>query len=122
MNILKKLVESDKQANHFGFKWSHYSELFEQIASECLEIQKELEDPNPTRLQEEIGDLIHATISLCLFCGFDPEQTLQASLQKFTQRFEQVKRLALEAGYTSLNDQPMSVLTHFWKQAKELKE
>ena len=120
MDVLEKVVHIDKEATDFGFKWSHYSELIHQIKSECEEIQADIEaNQPPEKIQEELGDLIHATLSFCLFMGFDPKATLDLSLTKFSKRFEMVKTLAKETGLKTLENQPMDVLMTFWEKAKE---
>lgn len=121
MNIFKEMAAIEKQAAEFGFKWFNHSQILEQIISECKEIAA-VADHTETRnnLQDEIGDLLHATLCLCLFCGFDPLQTLEKSLQKFQKRFTTVVNLAKEAGYTSLENQPFELLMQFWDEAKKL--
>ncbi len=70
-------------------------------------------------LQEEMGDLIHAVFSLCLFMKFDAEETCLKSIEKFERRFAELKQLAHAAGFETLKGQPVEVLMHFWTQAKE---
>ena len=120
MDVLDKIVQIDKEATEFGFKWSHHSELIHQIKSECEEIQDDIHmNQSQEKIQEEMGDLIHATLSFCLFMGFDPKATLALSLAKFSKRFEMVKTLANDTGLITLENQPMDVLMSIWEKAKE---
>ena len=73
-------------------------------------------------LQEEIGDLMHAVFSLCVFCQFDAEKTLEQSVNKFKHRLEAVKTLALEQGITNLSGYTFDELMNFWNQAKKRTE
>lgn len=120
MNIFKKITAIEKQADDFGFMWSDTAQIFEQIQSECEEIKDNLAQLGDRHhLQEEIGDLIHAVFSLCLFMKFDLEETCLKSIEKFERRFAELKRLADAAGFETLKGQPVDVLMHFWMQAKE---
>ena len=120
MNIFKKLTAIEKQADDFGFMWSNTAQIFEQIQSECEEIKNDLAQLGDRHhLQEEMGDLIHAVFSLCLFMKFDAEETCLKSIEKFERRFAELKRLAHAAGFETLKGQPADVLMHFWMQAKE---
>lgn len=122
MKILEKLTHLEKEAENFGFKWENPHQIMLQIQSECVEINEHLdatESENKVRLQEEIGDLLHAVFSLCVFCKFDPEETLTKSLDKFERRFNAVKILAQEEGLETLNDMSFDKLMWFWNKAKE---
>lgn len=54
-------------AKEFGFYWENFSQLIEQIQSECVEIQEAWDKKDIDHLQEEVGDLIQAAISLSIF-------------------------------------------------------
>ncbi len=119
MSSLQKFADLEKQANDFGFSWSNPTQILDQIKSECLEVEEALQKGDLDTLQDEIGDLIHATLSLCLFCELDPEETLEKSTLKFQKRLMETIRLAQQAGYETLNGQPISLLLDFWNQAKK---
>ena len=102
MKLLEKITSLEDEAENFGFKWENPTQIMEQIQSECLEISAHLKnflsDTNNIQLQEEIGDLLHAVFSLCIFCQFDPEATLGKAVDKFERRFKAVKKIAEEQG------------------------
>ena len=93
----------------------------QQIHSECREIDELLptKESNPERLQEEIGDLLHAAISLCVYCGYDTNITLEQALNKFEKRFHQTKYFAAKDGYSNLHGKNMEEMMKYWKMAKE---
>ncbi len=122
MNLLKKLMELEKEASAFGFRWENTEQIMRQINSEYLEVNEHLLskfEMNRLELQEEIGDLLHAVFSLCLFCHLDPEITLQKSLDKFEKRLKMVKLIAEEKGLVNVYNQPYDVRMAIWSQAKE---
>ena len=71
-----------------------------------------------TNLQEEIGDLIQAAISLAVFCKLDPRETLSKGIDKFQRRYDVVVQLARSEGHENLHKQPFEILMDYWKRAK----
>lgn len=120
MHVLKKLTILETEADNFGFKWEKSDQIIEQIQSEISEVAIHLKDGNQNKLQEEIGDLLHAVFSLCVFCQFDPEDTLIKSVNKFERRFRATQQLAAEKGFSTLNGQSFDKLMALWNQAKKL--
>ncbi|MCW5588960.1 MAG: nucleoside triphosphate hydrolase [Legionellales bacterium] len=119
MNVFEEFKLLEKEADAFGFSWSDPWQILSQIESECQEIKAELNAAdNQAKLQNEISDLIHAALSLCVFCHYDPQATLEISLKKFQRRLREVKRLVQQAGLTDLKDQPFNTLMKFWDEAK----
>ncbi|MBV8801424.1 MAG: nucleoside triphosphate hydrolase [Gammaproteobacteria bacterium] len=116
--MFKKLISLENKANDFGFKWETSQQIIEQIKSEIAEICIHLQDGDKKKLQEEMGDLLHATFSLCVFNHLDPEQTLQQSIEKFERRFTEVERLTKASGLENLNGQSFSHIMKLWSQAK----
>lgn len=124
MDIFANLIQQDDKAATFGFKWEHAQQILAQIQSECQEIRDHLEPKSSpsshNQLQEEIGDLIHASFSLCLFLKLNPQETLQKSIDKFERRFKMVEKLANQQGLKNLVGQSFEDLMLFWDNAKKL--
>ena len=125
MNQLKRVSQLEQSADDFGFSWENTTQIMAQIQSECLEVVEHLEsenvDLNRNLLQEEMGDLLHAVFSLCVFCQFDPEETLEKTLNKFERRLNNVKLLSQGVGLETLKGQSFEVLMDFWQKAKALR-
>lgn len=119
MQLLEKLSLLEKQAHEFGFKWETAEQIMAQIRSETAEIEVHLQDQNQKKLQEEIGDLMHAVFSLCIFCQFNPEKTLSESVNKFERRFRATQEFAKQEGLTTLNGQSFKKLMELWDKAKQ---
>ncbi len=119
-NALNDLVDLEKDARNFGFNWPHKDMIIEQAISECNEIKEAILKNEPShRIQEEIGDLLHTAISLCIFAGYDTKQTLAKVTQKFNARMHTVKALTKKHGLETLNGQPIEFLIELWKKAKK---
>ncbi|WP_419420625.1 MazG nucleotide pyrophosphohydrolase domain-containing protein [Legionella sp. D16C41] len=124
MNLLEKIVRLEKEAAQFGFRWETAKQIMEQIKSEYHEVDEHLpklaEQPLNKALQEEIGDLLHVVFSLCIFCQFDPKETLNLTLLKFERRLKVVKQLAVNRGEANLENYSFTQLMEIWEQAKKL--
>ncbi len=122
MGLLDKVVALENEAHEFGFRWETADQIMAQIESECVEIREHLNQTkgqmNQLALQEEIGDLLHATFSLCVFCSVSPEDTLDRALKKFELRLNTVKVVAKERGFVNLNGFSFDSLMAIWQQAK----
>jgi uncharacterized protein YabN with tetrapyrrole methylase and pyrophosphatase domain len=121
MNLLDKVTALEVEAADFGFRWERPEQILKQIKSECQEIEEHLHQSSATdALQEEIGDLLHAVFSLCVFCKFDPELTLAQTLAKFERRLGAVKLIAKQEGLADLEGQSFAALMRIWDKAKLL--
>ena len=123
MNLLEKAKILEIEASEFGFEWENAYQIIAQIKSECVEVCEHLgatKDKNSeTRLQEEIGDLLHAVLSLCVFCKYNPSETLEKSLDKFEKRLAAVKQIAESQGFTNLSGHSFEALMTIWDKAKK---
>jgi uncharacterized protein YabN with tetrapyrrole methylase and pyrophosphatase domain len=117
--LFKWVTKQELDAEKFGFYWEHIDQLIEQIQSECREVQEAFANKDKPHLQEEIGDLIQAAISLAVFCKLDPRETLLKSIEKFQRRYDIVVELARSEGYESLHNQSFETLMGFWNRAKD---
>jgi uncharacterized protein YabN with tetrapyrrole methylase and pyrophosphatase domain len=122
MNIFDKIVLTENDAASFGFKWETAQQIKEQIVSEIAEVDAHLEDKDQVKLQEEIGDLLHAVFSLTVYCGLNPEATLSRSVEKFERRLHAVKQLATQDGLSTLNGKSFRELMEYWARAKKIND
>ena len=117
-DVLQGFLKLEKEANDFGFSWPDVDMVFEQVRSEVTEVEEALAHNDRVHLAEEMGDLIHAALSLCYTLGLDPEQIMEQSTKKFQRRFDALKAAAQAAGYETLKGEPKAVLMRFWQEAK----
>ncbi len=117
---LDKLVHLEKDARDFGFDWPDQFMILDQAISECEEIRDAITHrESDDRVQEEIGDLLHTAISLCLFSGFDVEETLFKVTDKFGNRMATVKKLAQDQGLQNLKGQSTDMMLGLWAESKK---
>lgn len=120
--ILHRLEQLERETKLFGFYWNNSTQILQQIISECDEIREhlksDLESLPMSSLEEEIGDLLHAAVSLCIYYQLNPEKTLTKAIDKFENRFNMVKRLAGEQGLQSVQGLSFQTLMNLWNEAK----
>ena len=117
---LEQLIALEKHARDIGFNWPDIHSILRQAHSECDEIQESfIKKESPERLQEEIGDLLHAVVSLCLFSGFSVDDTLMKINKKFDQRMNKMMDLAQEQGLSTLEGQTFEFMLTLWDKAKK---
>jgi uncharacterized protein YabN with tetrapyrrole methylase and pyrophosphatase domain len=116
--LLKQVEKQELAAKEFGFYWENFHQLIEQIQNECIEVQEAWDKENIPHLQEEVGDLIQAAISLAVFCKLDPRETLSKSIEKFQRRYDEVVHLAHSEGHKNLHKQSFETLMDYWNRAK----
>jgi uncharacterized protein YabN with tetrapyrrole methylase and pyrophosphatase domain len=93
--------------------------ILDQIKSECDEIKDAIQNSGAQeRIQEEVSDLLHAAFSICIFSGFDLDETIKLASIKFHRRFIALQEIALEKGYSSLKGLPITALNELWQHAK----
>jgi uncharacterized protein YabN with tetrapyrrole methylase and pyrophosphatase domain len=118
---LQDLIKIEIDARDYGFDWPHEDMIIDQAISECEEIRAAIRDQEPShRIQEEIGDLLHTAISLCLFAGYDPDETLTVITKKFGSRMNDVKKLAAQRGLETLKGQSIEFMLELWGEAKRM--
>jgi NTP pyrophosphatase (non-canonical NTP hydrolase) len=117
---LRKLIHLDQESREFGFDWPNQSMIIDQAMDECREIREVLDlQESRERLQEEIGDLLHAAISLCDYSGFDVEETLAKVNKKYGGRIAVLKAITQRRGLENLQGQSLEFMLSIWGEAKK---
>lgn len=120
MDLFTEVERQETEAKEFGFYWEHIDQLIDQIKSECKEVKEAFEQNDRAHLQEELGDLMQAAISLAVYCNVDPASTLKLSIDKFQKRYDAVVDLAKKDGLKTLHGKSFEELMVYWDQAKLL--
>lgn len=79
-----KLVQ---RATRVGFDWADAEDIFPKIQEELTELQAELPDAQPERLEDELGDVLFTVVCLAQKLGIDPDSAMRRANRKFERRF-----------------------------------
>ncbi len=115
---LMRAEKIQKKAAKVGFDWEETTEVAEKVHEELAELQQAMETGIQDELEDELGDLLFATVNLSRFINVDPEFALQKATAKFTERFSLVEAYAKEEG-ACLKDLSLNQLNLLWDRAKD---
>ncbi|MDT8312024.1 MAG: MazG nucleotide pyrophosphohydrolase domain-containing protein [Methylophaga sp.] len=114
---LNYAVALQQAASSVGFDWSDITGIIDKIHEETDEVTAELAGADPTRIQDEIGDLLFAITNLARHLQIDPQRALQQTNQKFRQRFAFIEMQLQQQGKT-LQDATLMEMDELWEAAK----
>ncbi|MGQ0702542.1 MAG: nucleoside triphosphate pyrophosphohydrolase [Gemmatimonadales bacterium] len=103
-----------ERAASVGFDWPDARGPAAKVREELEEVERE---PDPARLDHEIGDLLFAVVNLARKVGVHPGPALERANQRFRRRFAEVERLAAERG-VEVHTAGLEVLDRLWDEAK----
>jgi MazG family protein len=110
-------LQLTKKAARTGFDWDDANGVFEKMREETAEVQQALQAGNHSKVEEELGDLLFATVNLARFLHVDPEIALKSANAKFVRRFHTMERLAADSG-RNFEDLPRPEKEELWTSAK----
>lgn len=115
---LMRAEKLQKRAARVGFDWTDMAPVFDKVEEEIAEIRDAIAaDADPETVQEEVGDLLFATVNLARHLGVDAEIALRSGNDKFERRFRVVEEYVRNSGRTT-EECPLDELEAFWTAAK----
>ncbi|PWL38296.1 nucleoside triphosphate pyrophosphohydrolase [Flagellimonas aquimarina] len=121
-NSLPSMVKANRiqeKVAGVGFDWEHPEQVFEKVKEELSELQAEIKQGNPDRLESEFGDVLFSMINYARFLNVNPENALERTNKKFIKRFQHLENKAKQMG-KSLKDMTLAEMDVFWEEAKSL--
>ena len=104
-----------KKAAKVGFDWDNVKDALDKVQEELDEVRRAIDgDGDP---EEEIGDLLFASVNVARHLKIDPEAAAEKTCNKFVSRFAEMERQAIAAG-KKLADLSLSELDALWDSAK----
>jgi len=120
MPALRWSEKLQKRAAHHGFDWDSVEPVFEKVNEEISELKAEINiEDNQQKINDEMGDILFASVNLSRHLGVNPEQALRDSNRKFISRFKIVEQLLLEDG-KQMEECSVDVLEEYWQKAKTI--
>ena len=85
-----------QRAATVGFDWKNVYPAIDKLYEEIEELKQEIEEENPdqSRIQDEIGDVLFCIINIARLAGHEPETSLIMANRKFEQRFRQMEKVS----------------------------
>lgn len=110
-----------RKAARIGFDWDDASGVIAKMREEAAEVEAALKVSNPTKVEEELGDLLFAAVNLARFLHVDPEIALKKANAKFFRRFRAMEAVARESG-REFKDLPRDEMEALWDATKSAEE
>ncbi len=113
---LSRALVVSKKAVKEGFEWPDFESLWQCVMSEYEEFRHELDTGSSfDHLEDELGDILFATVNLARYNKIDPELALNRATNKFIRRYQAMERISEKP----LSEQPFEALDMLWNQAKQ---
>ncbi len=107
------------KAARIGFDWPDLAGVWAKVDEERAELQAAIDQGDPTRIADELGDLLFALTSLARHLHVDAEMSLRGTLDRFTKRFKYVED-RVQAKYGHAHKADLDELEALWQEAKAL--
>lgn len=101
-----------------GFDWDDASGALAKVKEEVAEVEEALEEGEPARVEEEMGDLLFSVVNLARLADAHSVPALDAANRKFRRRFEALEALAHERGVL-MPGASLEELDRLWDEVKE---
>jgi ATP diphosphatase len=108
-----------KQCAKVGFDWDELQPVADKVNEEVAEVLEEaLKNPrDEKKLEEELGDLLFATVNFSRHLGKNPEQALCKANDKFERRFRQIEANVAKK-HKTLQQCDLNELDSEWENVK----
>lgn len=109
-----------ERAARVGFDWPDIAPVLGKLKEEIRELEEEMarETPVPERLSAELGDVLFAAANLGRHLGLEPEESLQQTNTRFTNRFRHIEARLTEQGLTP-SQATLEQMDVLWEEAKK---
>lgn len=117
---LPALLKADKvqrKVARVGFDWKHVKDVVAKVEEELRELKGALASKDRKQFEEELGDLLFASVNLARFENLQAEELLNRTITKFVKRFQQIEK-AVHASGRRLEDCTLEELDALWESAK----
>jgi len=116
---LTRAVKLTKRAARVGFDWPSTREVFDKLREELGELEAELGEMDPTKVKDELGDVLFVLANLARKLDVEPEDALRHANAKFVRRFVHIERTLAEGGRTP-DQSDLAEMDRLWDQAKAI--
>ena len=114
----KRALKLQQRAASVGFDWPDPQPVLAKLTEEMEEVRAEFANgADPTRLQDEIGDVLFVVVNLARHAGVDFSAALRHANSKFERRFRQMEQLAATDGGV-FGERTLTEQEQLWQRAK----
>jgi tetrapyrrole methylase family protein/MazG family protein len=111
---LARAAKVQRRAAGRGFAWRSVDSAMEALREEVAELESHT---GPDNAEEEIGDVLFATVSVARALGVDAETALRRTVRGFADRYERFAELLRERGL-DLDAMPEAEIRELFRRAR----
>jgi len=120
MPALLRAFRIQEKASKVGFDWKRKSDVWKKVVEEINELTGAELSKKQKRIKEEFGDVLFALVNYSRFIGINPEFALNASTNKFSERFYHIEKELQRRG-KRIQSVSMKEMDEIW-DAKKMSE
>lgn len=114
---IERARKLQKRAAQAGFDWTEIAPVLAKLKEEVQEFEEALASGDTARMNDELGDVLFATVNLARHGDIEPEVALRSANRRFENRFQWIEGRLTEQG-KSLKGTKLEELDALWEQAK----
>ena len=116
---LMRAHKIQKRCSAVGFDWTSLGPVLDKVHEEIDEVMHEAQQAvvDEAKLEEEMGDLLFATVNLSRHLGVKAETALQKANLKFERRFREVERIVASRGL-EMSGIDLDAMEEVWQEVK----
>jgi ATP diphosphatase len=114
---LTRAEKLTRRAARVGFDWPDAAAVLDKLDEEIAELKAELPAADPTRLTDEVGDLLFVLANLARKLDLDPEACLRHANAKFIRRFNAMEQHLARDG-RDLASETLAEMEAAWQAVK----
>jgi MazG family protein len=114
---LERAAKLQSKAAKVGFDWPSPEPVWGKIDEELRELGAAVQGGSPSRIEDEIGDLLFSVVNLARTLHVNAALALHRTNAKFERRFREVER-RLAAGGTAPANAGLERMDALWNQVK----
>lgn len=117
-SLIKAYRIQDK-ARSVGFDWEQKEQVWAKVKEEIGEFEAEIQNKDTDKMEDEFGDLLFSLINTARLYNIDPDNALERTNKKFTQRFNYLESQTIAQG-KDLKKMTLSEMNEIWEEAKKI--
>jgi tetrapyrrole methylase family protein/MazG family protein len=117
---LPALIRAQKMteaAATVGFDWDRTDAVMFKVEEELRELRTALQEGQPQRIREELGDMLFTLVNLCRFVKINADEAMRQANRKFEERFACVEHRLKAAGKTP-EQASLAEMDALWDECK----
>ena len=119
-NNYPEMLKSNKiqqKVAKVGFEYKNNLDALDNVIVEANELKKEIKKKNKKRIQEELGDMLFASLDVARKLQLNPEISLAKSNEKFSKRWRRLEQFIIN-DKKEFNDLNLKDFNFYWNKAK----